>query len=960
MNRDASLKTDATPPRSVAWRVAASPNWLSLLFFVLITGVVTYPIAVRLADFTVLNLYTDDLLQSWTIKWNLHALLSGPDSLARIWTANSFFPYPTTLAFNEHLFASTGLLLPLSLLGSTPLVSTNLGALLTTILSGWGMYLLVTWLTGNRRAGLVAGVAFAIAPYRLSHITQLNLLSTHWLPFIFLSLARLFKHQRRTDLVLLILFTNLQFFSSINYAVLTALAVGLWGLGLMIVFRQSLSPRMFIFLTIFAGVTALLNTPILSIYQHMSERMEVVRTLADAKVYGAYARNYILPIGNSLLYGRWLGLPTSIDYLFEGVGVFVSTFPGLVPLGLGLAGLAGALFGHTRPSARGLAITLSFILLVGVALSFGANDEAFGPAWAATVKPWLPYPYLYELLPILQGLRGTVRFALLAIFALAVLAGFGLNWLESSLRLKGPGAVLATGLVLGFILLEHTPAPLPGVSVPYGEQPVYAWLAANTPKEAVLLELPYYLHTNRSEAEQLRQYQSTLHWRARINGASGFKPARLEAIGPILEAFPNWQTFDLARQLGVTHLVLHAGEFEPPAWDNIVALLPAYYPAIESIQTVGDDLVLQLRPPRCQADPAYIAADAGPFPELNLTNFNPATWVSDPRRPNRVTNGSDSRQFLGPLLLLPGQSASYTMPLTAATGPWQIELPGLNHPLTSDSPVSPLDTLPEAPANGWQPVEIPFASGAVLDSIVTNDSFSVCGTLGVWLRWRLSGDQENRAVVELLDQFNRVSVAAEVGLHDSQTVSSHLLPLAETVPPGRYQLRVTLRDAGGQPVLPLGPDGAPVAMPVSLPIVLRPQRPPLSEGSPLVTFRNGIELRQVAVSNPQLQPGDWLRFALTWQSDRPLETDWVVFTQLLGPDGRVWGQRDNQPGGGWYSTSLWSPGQPVVDDYAFRVPPEAPPGNYHLIVGFYESETLERVTVESGGDFVEVATIQLE
>jgi hypothetical protein len=960
MNRDADLKTDGTAPRSAAWRSASTRNWLSLSFFVLLTVVVTYPIAFRLADFTVLSLYTDDLLQAWTIKWNIHALLSGPLALAHIWDANIFLPYPTTLAFSEHLLASTGLLLPLSLLGSTPLISTNLGVLITTVLSGWGMYLLVTWLTGNRRAGLVAGVAFAIAPYRLSHITQLNLLSTQWLPFIFLILARLFKHQRRTDLILLIIFTNLQFFSSVNYALLTALGLSLWAIGLIVNFRRSLTLRLLVLLALFAGVTALLNYPILSVYQHMSERMEIVRTLADAKVYGAYARNYILPIGNSLLYGRWLGLPTSIDYLFEGVGVFVSTFPGLVTLILGLIGLGGMLLGPTRGYAKGLVVTLGLILLAGVTLSFGANDEAFGPAWAAAVKPWLPYPYLYELLPVLQGLRGTVRFALLAVFALAILAGFGLAWLESQLQAGGRFSRLGAGLLIALIMVEHTPAPLPGVSVPFGQQPVYAWLAANTPLKAVLLELPYYLHTSRSEAELLRQYQSTLHWRARVNGASGFKPTRLEELGPILDAFPNWQTFDLARQLGVTHLVLHAGEFEPPAWDNMVALLPAYYPSIESIHTVGSDLVLQLKPPLCQADPVHIKAEAGHFPALSLVNLNPATWVSDPRQPNRVTNGTESRQFLGPLLLLPGQSGSYTMPLAAAAGLWRIDLPGLNRPLAADSPGSTPASLPEPPSNDWQPAEIPFANGAVLEAVATNDSFTLCSKLGVWLRWRLSGVEETAAQVELLDQFNRVTVAAEAQLSDLQSISSHLVPLAETVPPGRYQLRVTLLGANGQPVLPLGPDGAPVTTPVSLPIVVRPPSPAVAAGNPLATFSNGLHLRQAAVVNPQLWPGDWLRFALTWHTDRPLETDWVVFTQLLGPDGRVWGQQDNQPGGGWYSTSLWVPGQPVIDEYAFRVAPDAPPGAYRLIVGFYERETLERVAVESGRDFVEIATIKIE
>ena len=57
------------------------------------------------------------------------------------------------------------LLLPFTLLGTTPLAAANLGVLLTTLLSGWGMYLLVAWLTGDRRAGLVAGVFYAVCAF---------------------------------------------------------------------------------------------------------------------------------------------------------------------------------------------------------------------------------------------------------------------------------------------------------------------------------------------------------------------------------------------------------------------------------------------------------------------------------------------------------------------------------------------------------------------------------------------------------------------------------------------------------------------------------------------------------------------------------------------------------------------------------------------------------------------------
>ncbi len=78
----------------------------------------------------------------------------------------------------------------------------------------------------------------------------------------------------------------------------------------------------------------------------------------------------------------------------------------------------------------------------------------------------------------------------------------------------------------------------------------------------------------------------------------------------------------------------------------------------------------------------------------------------------------------------------------------------------------------------------------------------------------------------------------------------------------------------------------------------------------------------------------------------------------------MWGQWDNQPKGGWYSTSLWQPGQPVADDYAFRLDPAAPAGEYRLLAGMYNPATGERLAITAGPgqgqDFVEVAVVKVK
>ncbi len=915
-------------------------EWAILGLFCLTAVLVTWPTAVRLNDFAVFA--TDPLLEAWTLKWDAHSLLAGPAALGQIWDANIFYPYPHTLAFSEHLFSSALILLPFTLLGSTPLAAANLGVLFTTALSGWSMYLLVRWLTGNRQAGLVAGLFFAVAPFRMGHLIQLHLLSTQWIPLAFLAFARLIKLNRSRDLLLLLIFTNLQFFASVNYAPLVALGLGVWAAFYLIAYRRMISASLSARLAIFALVTATLNWPVLRLYQQVSDHMGIVRSLGDAKVYGASLAHYLTPIANSLLYQRWLGWPGLLD----------SAFPGLVIFGLALAGLVftpGRLR-FPKPLAALLAI-----VLVGLALSFGANDLAFGEKLAPLAARWLPYPYLYNALPLLQGLRAPVRFALLVTFGLAVLAGFGLAALERRWWAKGARPFVAAVLAGAFVLLEHNPAPLPGVSVPYGS-PLYERLA-HLPPDTVILELPYYLHTQGSFTELSRVYESARHWRRMVNGGSGFKPAWLVRLGPALDAFPDARSLDVLRQLGVTVVALHHDQVDPAAWDNMLGLLPGYLPAIEAIESVGEDLFLQLRPPTCSPDINQVQVDGAAFPTLTFTNTGPAAWVADPRQPSRWQAGAQSQEFLEPLFVAAGQTVSMTLPITAPDSPWQVDLANQKRNLSSEESLVGRPT--PAPAGHWQPVQIPFADGAVLQAAALADgSAHPCGALQLSLQWSWPQPGDHQVGVKLLDRFGRVTVDSIV--HPLPTaepsISTHLLPLTETTPPGQYQLQVQLLASNGQEIPPVGPDGAPVARPIALPVVIRPAGAP-APVAPAAQLENGVSLLKVDLPQQEFHAGEWVRFSLNWQAVEKPPGDFTVFTQFLGPDGKVYGQHDNPPYGGWYLTSLWRPGEVVQDDYAIRLDAAAPAGDYRLVVGMYDSASGQRVHVEQGGDFIEAGNV---
>ena len=102
---------------------------------------------------------------------------------------------------------------------------------------------------------------------------------------------------------------------------------------------------------------------------------------------------------------------------------------------------------------------------------------------------------------------------------------------------------------------------------------------------------------------------------------------------------------------------------------------------------------------------------------------------------------------------------------------------------------------------------------------------------------------------------------------------------------------------------------------------------------------------------PTAQPGDSLRLTLYWQSDRPTDERYKVFTQLLGDTYNaetgnfLWGQQDNEPVNNRRPTNTWRVGELIVDEYAIPVASHAPAGTYQLLIGWYNPFTGERLPV---------------
>jgi hypothetical protein len=178
---------------------------------------------------------------------------------------------------------------------------------------------------------------------------------------------------------------------------------------------------------------------------------------------------------------------------------------------------------------------------------------------------------------------------------------------------------------------------------------------------------------------------------------------------------------------------------------------------------------------------------------------------------------------------------------------------------------------------------------------------------------------------------------------------TYRLPVGRRTPPGLYTIEFGVYDnsSGNFEFLPITLAGgeAPVKQlhlgPVRIwdPARTRPPDRPLS-----VRLGEQFELVGYDLSESALTTSEPLALALHWQALRPPQQDYTVFTQLIGPDGRVWAQQDNPPQGGRYPTTAWAANDRVVDRYRLQLPEGAPSGQYRLLVGMYNPATGQRLT----------------
>jgi hypothetical protein len=114
-------------------------------------------------------------------------------------------------------------------------------------------------------------------------------------------------------------------------------------------------------------------------------------------------------------------------------------------------------------------------------------------------------------------------------------------------------------------------------------------------------------------------------------------------------------------------------------------------------------------------------------------------------------------------------------------------------------------------------------------------------------------------------------------------------------------------------------------------------------------FGETFVLREYALPDGPLKPGDVLLLELTWQADGAPGSRYKIFAHLLNADGQLVAQYDSEPAGGARPTDGWVAGEAVGDRRGILLPVGLPAGTYSLVVGWYPADGGERLPVVGVG-----------
>ncbi len=534
---------------------------LALLLYLGMSIIYTYPLIFNLQS-SFYGFPGDPYGGIWGLWWTKYAIFDAHISpLYSPIVGSPFGTYSMKPSFVLVLFT-----LPITLLLGE-VASYNLIILFSFVMAGSGAYFLIHLLTKNKYASFTGGCIFTFAPYHFAHaIHHFSLTQMQWFPFCLAFLVKLRMERSYKNALLFTFFLILQMFSDPYYALFAVIMI--------IVFialeTYSNHKNILDYKTIKLGLLISLITIIIATLTYIFLMKPAAshpgaispRDLSELVVYSARPWDFFMPMIYNPLFGNYT-FDFVMTHLHGSNPVEQTIYLGYIPLLLALFAIYCKRTGRIAPDRTGqesFAIFFSLVLIV-VSLLFML------PAYIQVGDHRIPFSLSYLLYKVTSIFRVMVRFDLLIMLAIAILAGIGLKYLT-----KSKVAIL---IILALIMLEYTPVPVadplklaeatrPGQNFPFSEESyrgdttvfqipeIYYWLAE---QDNITIMAEYPMAEAPSENESIFNrylFYQRIHKKALINGVSPESKALNRLVSSL-----NDSALNILSELGARHVLVH-------------------------------------------------------------------------------------------------------------------------------------------------------------------------------------------------------------------------------------------------------------------------------------------------------------------------------------------------------------------------------------------------------------------
>jgi hypothetical protein len=401
----------------------------AIVLFLVLTLIVTYPLVFQLTSH--LPVCCDTWLYYWYVWWTKKALLGL--HFDQFYTDFIYYPIGARLSF-EGLYNSIVGAALWPILGGV--LSFNLLFLSTYVLGALGVYLLVLRLTGDWKAGIVAGVIFVFSPLRNQYLMFTNISTIQWIPFLALWFIKMVDEPTIKKGLVTALFFLLVVLSSGYFAISSIFMLAiifLWNA------RQTLNKDFAQAFSVFLVASLVLVLPF--VYPALRESLSDDSVLKNSHFTPAFSSDvfsFVVPTLSNPLYTEYV---RHIYGLFKTHFTEWNSYLGIFTIGLMLL---GALKFEVRKTGMWVLMFLLFVII-----SLGPHLQIMGKQFDDTR---LPFYYLQEL-PVIDSMRSPKRFLVTAILAASVLAGFGSHHIFTRKVFTGKAIRQWLGLVLTAVLV---------------------------------------------------------------------------------------------------------------------------------------------------------------------------------------------------------------------------------------------------------------------------------------------------------------------------------------------------------------------------------------------------------------------------------------------------------------------------------------------------------------------------